>query len=237
MIKAVIIDDDLVSVKFLEQIISSKFSNIVELVAIADSVDSGVQLIQEFEPDLIFLDIQMPEKNGFELFAQLNIINFDVIFITGSTDSAVNAFKVNAIDYLLKPINIQDLGRAINKVFQKHSNTNKILTNKKVGISTSRGILFFDIKDIVFCEASSNYTIIYLKNLRNEIVSKTLKEVEAALVGNNFFRIHKSYLVNLDEISMYVKSDHGYVVMNEYTNMIPVSKFVKDSLVSKLNIV
>lgn len=240
MITALVVDDDEISLQFLEMMLKTHFSNLVQVIGTAKSVSEAIQKIEFQNPDLIFLDIYLPEKDGFQLFEELKIVNFEVIVTTGNKSFAFEAFKINAIDFLVKPISINDLKNAIVKAYNKikiESKTPKI-GNNKIGLPTSRGIVFVNPDYIIYCEADNNYTTMHLSSGSSESISRTLKDVESVLVDYNFFRIHKSYLINFARISQIIKSDGGFIIMDEYKDVqLPISKHVKEYLSSNLKII
>jgi two-component system LytT family response regulator len=189
----------------------------------------------------------LQRETGFDLLTRLKDINFEVIFTTAYTEYAIKAFKFSAIDYLLKPIDIEDLKKAVGKV-EKRVNNNmnsrlkELVQNLKFGsaesyklaLPTLEGLVFIKINDIIYCEASSNYTQIYTSEGKY-LVSKTLKEYDELLSDHNFFRIHNSYLININSIKKYVKGDGGYVVLNDNTSL-DVSKRKKEAFLTKVGI-
>ncbi|MDX2188533.1 MAG: LytTR family DNA-binding domain-containing protein [Bacteroidota bacterium] len=238
MITSLIIDDDAVAGQFLANMLKSNFAGHVKVVGVCTTVKDAKSKINDLQPDVVFLDIQMPEKSGFELIDDIKRVNFEVIITTVSKDYAVDAFKINAIDYLVKPINLDQLTNAIAKVKAKQDlmdgTTPKIGANK-IGLPTNRGVLFFEPSQILYCEADNNYTDIVFANGEKENICRTLKEVEAVLSKNfNFFRIHKSYLINFEKISQYIKADGGYLLMENSKEMLPVSKNSKENLLKYL---
>lgn len=195
---------------------------------------------------MVFLDIQMQRETGFDLLTRLSSINFEVIFTTAYSEYAIKAFKFSAIDYLLKPIDIGELKASLDKVEKKlmgsiSERLHELIQNLKppskhgykLALPTSDGLIFVKINDIIYCEASSNYTQIYSNDGRKHIVSRTLKEYEDLLTDHNFFRIHNSHLINLDCIKKYVRGEGGYVIMNNDISL-DVSKRKKEAFLSRL---
>jgi two-component system, LytTR family, response regulator len=191
------------------------------------------------------LDIQLQRESGFDLLLSLKTVDFAVIFTTAYSEYAVKAFKFSAIDYLLKPINIDELRSAIAKIGRKGTNhieekLGQLLQNLrtvsdgyKLALPTADGLVFVKVSDILYCEASSNYTEITLPDNKRFVVSRTLKEYEDILSGQNFFRIHNSYLINLDKIKRYVRGEGGYVIMNN-EKALDVSKRRKEAFLSRM---
>ena len=247
MITAIIIDDEKKCISLLQKTIEKQFSDI-SIVATAANADDGIKLIQQHEPDLIFLDIEMPNKNGFDMLAAFDEINFDVIFTTAYNQYAIKAIKFSALDYLLKPIDADDLKLAISRFKQKQRSSQKSQINllfdnlknlnhaySKISVSTNEGVIFLNTADIIYCEATGNYTQFYLRNNEKLLSSRTLKDFEELLAGNNFFRVHHSYLINLNEIKRYIKGDGGSVIMSN-TDEVLVSRRKKDEFMKKLNL-
>src|SRR5688572_26299252 len=204
MLKSIIVDDESKSRESL-RILIEDFCDNVKVCALCQNVDEGIKAIQEHKPEVVFLDIQMQRETGFDLLTKIKTIDFEVIFTTAYSEYAIKAFKFSAIDYLLKPIDIEELKGALSKVEKKlngsfaqrleHLMQNlKPATpqNFKLALPTSDGLVFIKIDDILYCEASSNYTEIFCADGKKYIVSRTLKEYEDILVDHNFFRIHNS---------------------------------------------
>lgn len=247
MLKAVIIDDEEKSRENLKILIEEFCSN-VQVMALAKSVSEGIEAIESNKPDLIFLDIQMQKETGFDLLSTIRKIDFEIIFTTAHSEYAIDAIKFAAIDYLLKPIDINDLKQAIKRVEKKLTTTNfkeqfDILLQNfradnsdsfKLAIPSTDGLIFISIKEIIYCEALSNYTKIHMKDGKFHLISKTLKEYESLLANYHFFRIHHAYLINTKEIKKYVRGDGGYVIMNNDVT-IDVSKRKKDLFLKNID--
>jgi two-component system LytT family response regulator len=232
MLKAVIIDDHSEARFVLKNHIESFCPN-VNLIGEADSVKSGAKLIAQTQPDLVFLDIELGDGNGFDILEILPHLNFKVIFTTGNDGYAIKAFRFSAIDYLLKPIDTEQLTEALSKVentaYQKNESLKNLaeeIKHKKeitrISIPTQNKIILVDIKDIIHCEADVNYTTIHLNGGEKYLVSKTLKEYDELLSEYGFIRPHQSHLVNLQFIKEFVKEDGGYLVLKNRSH-IPVS--------------
>ena len=237
--KTIIVDDELHCIEILERHIK-KYCPEVEIVARCQSGQEGIETIKSLKPDLVFLDIEMPQMNGFEMLAQIKDYQFDVIFTTAYDKFAVKAFKISAIDYLLKPIDPEDLKIAMKKAVtnrQKisrdqmeilfHAFKNTKAKPKRIALTASDHLLFIETENIVYCESDSNYTIFFLLSGEKVIISKTLKEVEETLEGHDFFRVHASYLVNLKHITKYTRGDGGYIIMTNNKH-ITISRKNKD---------
>jgi len=227
MIKALIIDDEIPAQSLLEKTLNRYFPNKFNIVEKCTSVDLAVLAIKKFEPDLVFLDIQMPGKNGFELFEYFKVIKFEVIFTTAYNQFAIQAIKKSALDYLLKPINHIDLSDAIKKFEKKNERVfaqkrlSLLLENLNVGeqnvnkiaFPTIEGFEFIHTNQILYCKAESNYCSIKKIDGITNMATKTLKYVEEIL-PKNFVRIHKSYVLNLNFVVRYHKSNKEVELTN-----------------------
>lgn len=226
MLKAIIIDDEINALDSLE-IELNAYCPDVELVAKCDSATKGIAAIKEHNPDIVFLDIEMPWMNGFEMLEQFQHIDFDVVFVTAYDQFAVRAFDFSAVDYLLKPVSKEKLIRAVDKSLarmdrsiphQQFDLLKQYINTQTPGLPcialpTPEGLEFVNVADIIYCESDSNYTHVHLSNGEQIFLSKTLKYLQELLREHPFFRIHQSYLVNLSHVKKYVKGEGGYVVM------------------------
>lgn len=241
MIKAILIDDETHCRETLA-IKLEKYCPEVHLLAQCNSGAEGIQAIARHQPDVVFLDVEMPEMNGFEMLGQLSSISFEVIFTTGYDAYAIKAIRFSALDYLLKPIDKDELKKAMAKLQHKikHNLTDQLyillqkMGNKqaplqKIALPTFEGFELVSIDNILHCESDSNYTHILLRNGNKLLISRTLKEIEELLEGYPFLRIHNSHVVNLNEIVRFVRGEGGYVIMSNNTT-IAVSRSRKDAL-------
>ncbi len=226
-IRALIIDDEQRATNILRLLIEQNFPDIHHVFT-ANTAAAGVALIKEIQPDLLFLDIRMPKMNGFELLDKVKDHSFEVIFTTAHDQYAIQAIRVSAIDYLLKPIQIEDLTAAIQRFLDqlqpdtnwqnRYKNLVHNLEQKentrlhRLAIPGQEGTIFLEIADILRCEASNNYTFIFLKDGNKYLASKTLKEYEEALKEYNFLRVHKSHLVNTNQVK---KVDGEQLVLSD----------------------
>jgi two-component system LytT family response regulator len=222
---AVIIDDEAKARRIMEVLLTENCPN-VKVVAAAEDVLSGIKAINNHKPDIVFLDIEMPGYTGFQLLDFFDEITFDVIFATAYSEYAVQAFKVSAVDYLLKPIQIDQLQLAVDKVIKLNGHTQtkeKLVTLKeniesrvikKIALPMAQGLVFIATSDIIYLEADGSYTNIFMADGTKFLISKKIKEFENNLnPSNGFFRVHRSYLINITRIKQYVKQDGGHIEM------------------------
>lgn len=243
MLKAILIDDELHCLETLS-IILTAYCPQVQILSQCRSAKTALEAIEKAKPDIVFLDIEMPVMNGFELLEQFTTIPFAIVFTTSYDQYAIKAIKFSALDYLLKPVDPKELKESINKVerqrqlpmpeqFQmllKQINGREHSINK-IAVPTFEGYELIAVSDIVRCEANDNYTHLFLKNKTRIIACRTLKETEQQLQGfSNFIRVHHSYMINLNEVIKYVRGDGGYLVMSDGSD-VHVSKSRKDSLI------
>ncbi len=246
-LRAILVDDEANCLKMLEWELSDRCPE-VEIVKVCSTGKAGLMAIKEEQPDIVFLDIEMPYLNGFEVLELVPEVNFDVIFTTAYDKFAVRAFKSSATDYLLKPIDGDELKAAVDKVLENRkknapntdvkfllqqleaAKNNKI---KRIALPTFEGLTFVHIDDIIYCQSDNNYCHVNLKEGRKMLISKTLKEVEEMLNSDMFFRVHNSYFVNLKEVSNYVKADGGALIMTN-GDEVRVSRSRKDRLMELL---
>jgi len=247
MLSSIIIDDEEKARTNLSNLLKDYCQN-VEVLDSVGSVKDAVDAVNTGNPDLIFLDVKMQGETGFDFLQQIDEINFEIIFVTAFDQYATKAFKFCAIDYLLKPININELKDAVEKVekkkekeFDKDKVTNLLenLKNKdeginKLALSTLEGLTFVQLSDIIRCESSDNYTMFFLVNGERIMVSKTIKHFEELLSSHNFLRTHQSHLINLAHIKKYVKGDGGYVIMSDDSSVL-ISRRKKDDFLEKLS--
>ncbi len=247
MIKTIIVDDEFNAREFLEKLLQRSFPDRFLVLAKCESVDEAVLAIDKFNPELVFLDVQMPSKNGFELFKEIKDVNFEVIFTTAHSEFAIDAIKCSALDYLLKPINTIDLLETIKKYDSKLNKASQqdkltlLLENidtggsefKKIAFPTESGFELIKTNAILYCEADSNYCSIICLDGRKITLSKTLKYVEELLPSSIFQRIHKSYLVNLNYVIRFNKTND---LLIELTNgeTLPVSFRQKEDFINAI---
>jgi two-component system, LytTR family, response regulator len=227
MITAILIDDEVTSLESLKLAIE-QYCPDVEIIGVYSAPEKGLEAIKKASPDLVFLDVQMPGMSGFEILQQASPITFDVIFVSAYDKYAIKAIHFSALDYLLKPVDIDELIRAVKKVREKLNQANayqyqSILNNiqlkagkvGKLAVPSLEGIDFFNIQDIIFCKADGSYTTIILKGGEEVVVCKNLKDFENMLTDAGFCRVHHSYLVNLSHVLKYIKGDGGYILLTD----------------------
>ncbi len=243
MIKTVIIDDEQNNVDNLS-ILLQKNCPQVEVLASALNADEGERIIHIHTPELIFLDIQMPEKNGFDMLTSLNMFDFEVIFVTAYDQYGIQAVKFSAIDYLLKPINIEDLKQAVQKATlksaqKKHNlqleNLLNLIQQKqqkqfhRIALQSTKETRFVEPEKIMRCESSNNYTTFFLSNGEKIVTSKPIFEYEEMLQDYGFVRCHQTHLVNKIFIKSWIKEEGGYLLMEDNTQ-VPISRQKKEGL-------
>lgn len=221
--RAIIVDDELNARLALRGILEENFPEI-QIVAENADVPSAVKSIHAFQPELVFLDIAMPGYSGLELlnFFDVNTINFKIIFVTAFAEYAINAFELSAVDYILKPVRIDALQRALTKVNESNSlekikvlqNNLDLPQNKKIALNTGDGITFIELLDILYLKADGSYTHFFLSNKSKITVSKKISEFERLEQVGNFMRIHRSHVINLERIQKILKQDGGTVIMD-----------------------
>lgn len=241
--KTLIIDDEINCCKTLQMLLEKTNSDISVLPFCRNGLE-GLDAIRNGSPELVFLDVEMPRMNGFEMLEQLHDINFHLIFTTSYDQYALKAFRFSAVDYLLKPIDKEELAVALDKVRrsqkalpqQIESLLQKMqhpLAINKIALPTMEGLQMLPVDSIISGEADDNYTILHLKTGKKLVVSRTLKDIEALLEDHSFYRVHRCYLVNLNEIEKYVRGEGGYLIMSNGTT-IDVSRSNKDALLRRL---
>jgi two-component system, LytTR family, response regulator len=245
MLTAIIIDDEQKGRIALKQKLQD-YCPEIQLAGEAANGEEGLLLIERNNPEIVFLDIEMPRMNGFEMLHQVKNKNFHLIFTTAYDQYAIKAIRYAAFDYLLKPVDIEELRAVIKRIVQQSSRVNivrklEVLEENfqpknslsKIAIPSLDGLLFFNISDIIHLEAQSNYTAIYFINHPKLIASRTLKEFEDILPPDIFFRTHHSHLINLNYIKRYIKGDGGQIEMQN-GNFIDVSRRKKDEFLKAI---
>ena len=230
-INAIIIDDELSSMQNLQQKLA-EFCPTIEVVATAQKPEEAILLIHHHKPDVIFLDIEMPKMSGFRMLEELKEVDFEIIFTTAYNHYAIDAIRIAAFDYLLKPIAIKDLQQSVDRLNKlrgyqtkekidvlRSSMSDKKSQDDKIAIATTEGLEFIPIKNILHIESNSNYSKLYFQNGRHLTVTKLLKDFEDMLEPYHFYRVHNSHLINLNYIQKYLRGNGGRVMMQDGTEI------------------
>jgi len=232
MIRTIIIEDEPVSREMLTLMLQ-RYKDDIEIIDTCSNPTDGIESIAKHEPDLIFLDIQMPKMNGFDMLKKIPSINFEVIFTTAFDQYAINAIRISALDYLLKPVDDEDLAVAIDKCKERlqskkpgkqfenlfNNLINKNPLDKTLALAASDGISFVKMCDILRVEANGRYAKFFLLNKETMLISKTLGDFEEILSANQFFRIHDSSIINLNHVKKYIRGDGGTVILSDNTEL------------------
>ena len=247
MLRSILIDDEPQNAVILRKDLEMHCPA-VDVIAVCHSAKEGIMTIKKEKPDLVFLDIEMPWMNGFEMLEMLDEINFSTIFTTAHDQFAAKAFRISAVDYLLKPIDSNDLKEAVRKAQQKiedqHGNIHieNLLRNikqpssqQKIALPYREGYEFVEVSHIIYCQAEGAYTKVFLDNKKYILVSKTLGDIEELLPTDIFQRIHHSTVVNLNYVTHFVRSDGGYVKL-QTGEQLTVSKSKKESVMERLGL-
>lgn len=244
MIRAIIVDDEKNAVSNLQWEIS-EFCDNVEIIGAYTNPKEAIKNIDELKPNCLLLDIQMPEIDGFQLLHQLKHKNFELIFTTAYENYAIQAFKENAIDYLLKPIDSDELILAFQKVEKRihleddisikvEKLLSSLIKDRKITLSENNRMIVLREDDILYCKSDGNYTYVYLEDGSKHLITQQIKHFDSSLNYRNFLRVHNSYIVNLNKIKEYYKGDGGEIILNNDVR-IPVSRGNKAKLMEKLN--
>lgn len=245
MITALLIDDDSNLRNGMKSLLA-RYAPEIRIIGEADSVETGTALLLQNPPQVLFLDIHLGDGSGFDLLEEVNKkgkLNSQIVFITAHEQYAIKAFRFSALDFLLKPVDPEELEKVIGKlknIIDKNDNVahidlllenirKKVDNFKRIALSNSDGIHLFEVSDIIRCESEDNYTKFYIKNSKPILISKTLKEYEELLTEHGFERIHQSHLINLAYLKSYIKKDGGYVVMADNAHL-PISQRKKERL-------
>lgn len=247
MISTIIIDDEAHCADRLGSLLKQYCGDAVKVTGTFASMEQGITGIEELKPALVFLDVMLHDKTGFDLLRQLPSVSFDIIFTTAFESFAVQAFKFSALDYLLKPVDPADLMQAVRKLEARisreqvpaklealfHNLGQGLGSQKKIAIPTINGLTFIAVNDIIRCRSEINYTILFLKDKQKITVAKTLREFEDMLTGFNFFRVHNSHLINLAYVKSYNRGKGGVVTMSDDSS-IEVASRRKEEFLKKM---
>jgi two-component system, LytTR family, response regulator len=246
MLSAIIIDDQEICTEMLLDVLQSGFPE-VKVVAVAHSGEEGIRAIKDLKPDLVILDVEMPGITGIEMLRKIGNPDFEVIFVTAHDQYSIEALRLSALDYLVKPVDRVELRSAIDRI--SHNRSKEIgkqihalaeyLKERKqevhqVAIPSGDGLVFINAGEIVHCDSDSNYTTLHLVTGQKLMVTKTLKDVESLLPAGQFFRIHHSHLINLNHIKKYVRGNAGYVIMSSGSN-INVARNKKEEFLNRFS--
>lgn len=241
MIEAIIIDDELDAINYLQSILR-EFCPSVEVVGTANTVYNGFIEIKLKDPDLVFLDVELPDGDGFELLKKFDDRKFRVIFCTAHNEHAIRAFKFSAMDYLLKPVDIIELKDAIEKIenstnLEVRHNDHVLMDNyyhaspTKIAVAVNNGFEYISLDEIIRLEADRSYCNVFLKGGKKMLVSRCLNEFYKLLKGHNFFRVHNSHVINLQHVMKFVRTDGGFVKLSDGSS-VPLSRNKKDEFLS-----
>jgi len=245
MIKSILVDDEARCCKTLKLLLKEYCPDVTVLNECYDAA-SGITAINNLQPDLVFLDIEMPDMNGFKMLEQFSEISFAVVFTTSYDQYAIKAIRFSALDYLLKPVDREELQKAVQKAVSRMAHplpqqieillqklNHPVLPVNKIAIPTVEGLQMIAVDASISCASESNYTLLLLKNKQKITASRTLKEIEELLEDYSFARVHHSYLVNLNEVEKYIKGEGGYLLMSDGST-VDVSRSRKEILLKKL---
>ena len=246
MLKAILIDDEESNISSLSMKLN-KYCGDVEIMATCSNAAEGIRAIETIKPDIVFLDIEMPVMNGFVMLQQLSFKDFALVFVTAYNHYAINAIRYSALDYLVKPVEIEDLKASVSRALEKKTRQQPalqldvLLENlvpgkknfKRLAIPTVEGIMFIKTADIIYLMASINYTHIHVTGKKKYTISRTLKDVEDVLDPAEFVRVHNSFIVNLNFVEKYIRGEGGQVVMTDGM-LIDVSKRKKSSFLKAM---
>jgi two-component system, LytTR family, response regulator len=247
MTKAILIDDEPRGLTSLRKMLEQHCAD-VQVIAECTGADSGKDRIAELKPDLVFLDISMPGKNGFDMLSEMETIDFELIFVTAHNDYTLQAFRYSAVDYLMKPVDEDLLSEAVKRAIKRihlnlsNKNISALMHNiqklqspseMKLCVPSLKGFQVINLEDVIYCEAESSYTIFHLVNKQHIVASKSMVEYEALLDGTSFCRVHKSFLVNLIHIKEYHRGEGGTLILTN--NMeVEVSRRKKDIFIARM---
>lgn len=246
-IKTILVDDEPRGLSALQKLLEFNCPE-VEIIAMCGSADEAIEKIGQLKPELVFLDIAMPEKNGFDLLNEITPVPFEIIFVTAHDDFMLQAFRFSAVDYLLKPVEnnllVDAVNRAAKRIEEKTSGSNleTLLFNirqaegsqkMKICITSLKGFQVVNLSDILYCEASSNYTNFHFTNRSLICASKPIHEYEELLADSNFIRIHKSCVINLEHVREYIRGEGGTVVLSN-GKQLEVSRRKKEAFINRM---
>lgn len=241
MIRCILVDDEADNIEVMQMLLEANCPQ-VQIDAVCNNAEEGIAAINRYRPDVVFLDIEMPNMNGFDMLEQFDKLFFDVVFVTAYHQFAIRAFRYSALNYLLKPVDADDLVDTVRRIEATRTvplkeqmelllqsvHSINAQTIGRIALTTSYGMQFVETSDIIYCESDNNYTTVKTADGKKLVVSKTLKEIDDTLSGPDFFRIHNSFLINLNHIKKFVRGEGGYVVMDDDT-MVSISRTKKQA--------
>lgn len=247
-LKAIIVDDESPSRRVLEGYLNEYCSQ-VKVIAAVGSVSEAVEAIKNLQPNLVFLDIEMPGEDGFQLLNYFDDPDFMIVFVTAYQEYAIKAFRSSAVDYLLKPIEIADLIQSVNKAQRLHelrsnytqqinalrSNLNQEQITHRLALPVSDGYVFISIEDVICLAANGSYTHVYLQNKKPLLISKKLYQLSDMITHPDMFKPHRSYIINLHHVEQYTRRDGGFIIMNNELE-IPLSAKRKDEFMEAIKL-
>ncbi|RAV99981.1 LytR/AlgR family response regulator transcription factor [Pseudochryseolinea flava] len=245
MIKTILIDDERDGLEDLQDLIK-KYCTDINVISVFSNPLEALAAIRRLNPDLVFLDVQMPGMSGFELLEQLSPVSFDVIFVSAFDRYAIKAIRFSALDYLLKPVDVDELMRAVTRVKERksgakfsiqsalHNASSRTGIVEQLAVPSTEGIDFFNTRDIIYCKADGCYTTLYLTGKQSKVVTRVLKDFEDFLSESGFFRVHNSFLINVSHVKKYVRGEGGHVVLTD-DHEVDISRRRKEEFLSILN--
>jgi len=245
MLRCIIIDDERHARESLSRLLA-KPGNEIEIVAQCENIAEAEKAVIKYKPDLIFLDVEMPNGNGFDFLTRLKEVNFEIIFVTAFSQYAIQAIRFSALDFLLKPVVAEDISEALKRASNRMAqhqrqlqieallhNMNYLNADKKIALPTMAGLEFVTLGNIIRCESDNTYTVFHLVDKRKIIVSKSIGDYEEMLRDYHFLRVHQSHLINLRHVKNYQKGEGGLIVMDD-NSAVDVSRRRKEQLISRL---
>lgn len=246
MISCILVDDEQNALEMMEWLLRT-YCPEIRILAMCRNGNDGIEAISKLRPDVVFLDIEMPKMNGFDMLERFDKLFFDVVFCTAYDQFAIRAFKYSALNYLLKPVDPDDLKATVKRISEKkaiptreqfdlllQSMSQAKSTPSRIALTTGDGLIFLPTEDIIYCEAESNYTHVVLSGGKKVLVSKVLREIDDALSGPDFFRIHNSFLININRIKKFVRGEGGYIIMDNDA-IIAVSRNKKQEFMDRFS--
>ncbi|MBI3233167.1 MAG: response regulator transcription factor [Bacteroidetes bacterium] len=245
-IRTVIVDDDQANLTLMKILLENNCPEL-DVIEYCITPQEAIEAITNYRPELVFIDVEMPGLNGFELLEQLGKQEFDVIFVTAHDEYSLKAFKYSAIDYLIKPAKVDDIKKAVERVLEKRTSNITLvqlreLTRQiryqmyekpRLALNTHERVFFVNIEDIIRCEASGVYTVFHMNDGKKHMISKNIQKFEEALTQYAFYRAHRSHIINMTYVKEYVKEGEGYLLMSDGAK-VEVSRYRKDEVLKKL---